>query len=108
MFNGDSRRLLDIYVSLNERIRAEYGKGSIETAERLLELVGLDDNELSEYWQMFETLMKDNEKCGAARGEQGSSSARLQLRSSIVMSCFDSKTRGEDPVTPVLSIEGRI
>ncbi len=43
MFNGNGRRQLDIYVSLNERIRAEYGKGSIETAERLLELVGLDD-----------------------------------------------------------------
>ena len=69
MFNGDSRRVLDVYVSLNERIRAEYGKGSIETAERLLELVGLDENELSEYWQMFETVMKDNEKCRVARGE---------------------------------------
>ena len=69
MFNGDSRRALDVYVSLNEKIRAEYGKGSIETSERLLELVGLDENEPSEYWQMFETLMKDNEKGRVARGE---------------------------------------
>ena len=69
MFNGDGRRLLDIFVSLNERIRAEYEKGSIETAEGLLEHVGLDENERSEYWQMFDTLMKDNEKCRVARGE---------------------------------------
>ena len=69
MFDGDFRRLLDIYVSLNERIRAEYGKGSIKTADDLMELAGLDENELSEYWEKFEALMKENEKCRAARGE---------------------------------------
>lgn len=84
MFDGDGVRLNRIYSAMNEMIKANYGKGDTETAERILSFVKLDAKEREEFDSKYEKLMKDNEKCRKARGE-----TRDEYRPIVCSTCFD-------------------
>ena len=84
MYAGDGERWTLIYSAINELIKAEYGKGSRETADRIIASQNLTDEELLEYKRDFEVLMKDNEVSRIARGE-----TKEKYRPILYSTCFD-------------------